>query len=148
MSRHLITLLLPLFAVLVQACHSTQAPIDTPSLEALRGHWLLLELRGVSIPAPEEPSSPLGLELDINGAITGYGGVNRFSGQLDQEMLAIGTFEVGPLMSTRKAGTPEAMRLEQDFTQVLEGATTCVIRGPQMRLGQDGTTTAVFEYGR
>src|SRR5450631_2426735 len=56
------------------------------------------------------------LVLDPDGTVSGSTGVNRFRGTYE---LAEALLEIGPLVTTRMAGSPEAMEVEQHFLSVL-----------------------------
>jgi heat shock protein HslJ len=56
------------------------------------------------------------LVLDPGGTVSGSTGVNRFRGTYE---LAEGFLELGPLVTTRMTGTPEAMEVERLFLAVL-----------------------------
>jgi len=56
------------------------------------------------------------LVLDPDGTVSGSTGVNRFRGTYE---LAESLLEIGPLVTTRMAGSPEAMEVEQLFLSVL-----------------------------
>jgi heat shock protein HslJ len=74
----------------------------------------------VSIDAELVGDPPPTLALDPDGTVTGSTGVNRIRGPYE---LADGTLEVGPLVSTRMAGSTEAMEVEHRFLAVLAEAT-------------------------
>ena len=100
--------LLVLTACLVSAaCRATSEPAASPE-----GTWRLVELEGVDLSvlarAPE-------LVIGPEGALSGFAGVNRFSGKADHAMLDEGHFEAGPMIASRMAGPPEAMEAEQRF---------------------------------
>jgi len=54
--------------------------------------------------------------LDPDGAVSGTTGVNRYRGTYE---LAESLLEIGPLMTTRMAGPPEAMDVETHFLAIL-----------------------------
>jgi heat shock protein HslJ len=56
------------------------------------------------------------LVLDPDGTVSGSTGVNRFRGTYE---LAESLLEIGPLVTTRMAGSPEAMEVERHFLSVL-----------------------------
>jgi heat shock protein HslJ len=56
------------------------------------------------------------LVLDPGGTVSGSTGVNRFRGTYE---LTEGFLELGPLVTTRVTGTPEAMEVEAHFLAVL-----------------------------
>ncbi len=68
-----------------------------------------IDAADVADPAPT-------LVLDPGGTVSGSSGVNRFRGTYE---LAESMLEIGPLVTTRLAGTPEAMEVEHLFLTVL-----------------------------
>ena len=106
---------------------------DATTLAMLEGRWTLSAIEGFDIPAGlrGEPS----LSVDAEGRVSGFSGVNRFSGALDRD----GPRIFRPLATTRRAGPPEAMALETAFLEAMSRAT--VVEGGRDRLtlsGPDG----------
>jgi lactoylglutathione lyase len=68
------------------------------------------------------------------GTASGSAGVNRYSGAyaLDGDRLT-----VGPLVTTRMAGPPEAMHAEQEFLASLARIATAVVEADALVLGDD-----------
>jgi heat shock protein HslJ len=96
-------------------------------LTQLAGEWALTQLGGnniastlSTIPGGKAPS----LNFAKDGAVGGFSGVNRIGGgKLDPAALAQGKLSLGNLFSTKMAGPPEAMKLENDFLAALGKAT-------------------------
>jgi heat shock protein HslJ len=92
-------------------------------LTQLAGEWALTQLGGKdiasmlsAIPGGKAPS----LNFAKDGAVGGFGGVNRIGGgKLDPAALAQGKLSLGNMFSTKMAGTPAAMQLEDQFLGAL-----------------------------
>lgn len=114
--------LLPLLAISLFAtngCESTGGSARTP-LESTIGDWTLTQLAGddgARLPA-NETARPT-LSIDGDGLVSGFSGVNRYTGSLSLDALAQGQFSLGPVATTRMAGPPEAMDLESQFLETL-----------------------------
>jgi heat shock protein HslJ len=124
-------------ALTVTACRtSAGANGATPT-----GAWKLVALSGVDLTALDEAPE---LVIGADGGLSGHGGVNRFSGQADAEVLRGGRLRAGPLISTRMAGPPAAMEAEARFLALL--GTTSEIRRTDgaLELVQDGEVKARF----
>ena len=99
---------------------------------ALVGDWTLVDITGATL--PEGIRTPT-LSVMADGTVGGNSGVNRFTGRLT------GGDDVlfGPLASTRMAGPPPAMELENRFLQAMTAATAFEIEGNQLTLrGPEG----------
>jgi heat shock protein HslJ len=104
----------------------------------LSGSWVLTKLNGKSIAGRD-----ITLEFDTTAVrASGSTGVNRWSGGYKLNGQSI---EFGPLISTRRAGPPEAMKLEHEFTQSLEKVTTAAVKGERLVLSAGDKTLLVFE---
>jgi heat shock protein HslJ len=89
--------------------------IDDGGNAMLDGSWVLASLNGKPIAGDE-----ISLEFDsAAGRASGSTGVNRWSGGFKFDGQSI---KFGPLVTTRRAGPPEAMQLEREFTQALDSA--------------------------
>ncbi len=85
-----------------------------PVFEGTR--WRLTEFDGRNISALGI-SAPVELQLDpATHRVSGSSGVNRIAGTYQ---IAGKRISFGPLIGTRMAGTPEAMRFESDYLTVL-----------------------------
>ena len=112
---------------------------DATSLAVLEGEWTLSAIEGFDIPAGlrGEP----GLSVDSEGRVSGFSGVNRFSGTLDPD----GTGVFRPLATTRRAGPPDAMALETAFLKALDSAAAVEGSEDQVTLsGPDGSAVTLF----
>jgi heat shock protein HslJ len=82
-------------------------------MTSLVGSWRLVEIDG----EPVDPNAPNGIRFD-HGRVSGMVGVNRFNGSYT---VSGDTIECGPAATTRMAGPPELMTLENHFLAALEG---------------------------
>lgn len=122
-------------AVSITGCASSETNADSapkPSVtinpeEHLHGEWTLTALHGRSIAetlAGGELRSAPTMTISDDGRLSGFSGVNRYAGPvLNPDSLVDGRFAVGPLVSTKMAGPPAAMRMENDFFDALDNAT-------------------------
>jgi heat shock protein HslJ len=125
------------FQVLQQA---DRASLDGPSLRLLAGDRVLATLSSVPLVGQWKVShlmdeaigddAELSLEIDGEGQVGGYAGVNRFMGRLAGEADAL----FSPLATTRRAGPPEAMELERNYLQALAGCDSYAIDGTSLTL--------------
>ena len=86
----------------------------------------------------EEPlavEDPPTLAFDEDGRVSGHGGVNRFTGtwSADGDVLVF-----GPVATTRMAGPPERMQLEDRFLAVLAARCTVLATDEGLLLTSDG----------
>jgi heat shock protein HslJ len=94
-------------------------------VDAVTGSWTLSSLEGNSVAnmlhdgmkAPWVSFSP-------SGNISGFAGVNRISGTTDAASLAQGKLDLSQLVSTKMAGTEQAMKLETMFLDALQQSTS------------------------
>jgi heat shock protein HslJ len=93
--------------------------------EQLAGEWLAVSIQGepvdkmmAGVPIREFPS----LALVEDDRVAGSTAVNRWSAQLDMEKAESGAFVLGSAISTRMAGPPEVMKVEQRFLAALEAS--------------------------
>jgi heat shock protein HslJ len=82
-------------------------------MTSLGGSWRLVEIDG----KPVDPDAPNEIRFD-DGRISGRIGVNRFNGSY---IVSADTIEFGPAATTRMAGPPELMDLEDRFLAALQG---------------------------
>lgn len=125
------------FQVLQQA---DRANLDQRSLRLLAGDRVLATLSSVPLVGQWRVShlmdeslgddTELSLEIDGEGQVGGYAGVNRFMGRLAGEADAL----FSPLATTRRAGPPEAMELERNYLQALAGCDSYAIDGTSLTL--------------
>lgn len=115
------------------------------------GHaWTLAAVRGEPVVLPELASQmPEGaqripeIRFSADGlSVSGYTGVNGFSGRSDFNGEKL---KFGPLATTRRAGPPELMTLENHYTAALTNVTAWKIEHRQLLLLIDGEPVLVFE---
>ena len=131
-------------AVITVGCDSQPQPIwvkqeieaqtDPKSLGG--GKWVLVSMNSNGA----IPSANLSLEFVANNAVSGFGGVNRFSGTC---ATATGQLKFGPLVSTKMAGSPELMKTEQAYFAALASVRNFSLEGGLLRLKNDSGTTVV-----
>ena len=124
----------------VQGCASKAPRADDAAI--LTGQWTLVSFAGAaSLPAGENPPT---LIVAADGTLSGFSGVNRFSGQLDMADVRTGRFSCGPLACTRMAGSAAAMELEQRYLKLLADADGFKSEGRQLVLTRVGKELAFF----
>jgi len=96
------------------------ASVMDNALSRLTGDWSLDALRRADVTGlvPEGVRRPT-LTIGDDGGVSGFAGVNRFTGSLDPANLARGDFDLSPAAMTRMAGPDEAMSLEREFMDAL-----------------------------
>lgn len=103
------------------------------------GTWRVISLTGAS---PELLERPPELTVGPDGALSGFGGVNRFSGRADPGALAAGRLEAGPLMATLMAGPAPAMETERAWLALLGSSPEWRRTGEELTLLCDGVECA------
>ena len=97
--------------------------------------WALVELDGEPVVTGADELAPsLALDLEESRA-SGSGGVNRFTGAFS---MTESELRFGPLASTRMAGPPDAMKLEDAFFAALARVTSHELDGRTLTLLADG----------
>lgn len=130
-------------AITAPGCQSggTKAITDmaTSSIKSLVGDWDLTKLSGVDISSllPQGSKVPSLSFLD-DGKVSGSTGVNRLTSSLDLSKLAKGDFSLAPAATTRMAGSPQAMTVEQQFTSLLSQANQFKVSGNNLTLLDKG----------
>jgi len=101
--------------------------------------WELMELEGNKL---ELPSRMPTLKLSGEGnRIEGFGGVNRFGGTY---AFSAPHIQIDPGAMTMMAGTPEAMRLESRFVQVLPRVNRLIMEEGELLLQRGEKVLARF----
>jgi len=113
-------------------------------MELLARDWVFDEVCGELVEGTEEVPS---LHFDENGKFAGFSGVNRFHGKLDTRALIQGNFDMGPIVSTRMAGSPRAMELESLLFDALERSDSCAMREAELILFHEGDIVARLRPG-
>lgn len=120
--RCLAFLLSAVFALFASGCSSMNQP--DPS-----GNYVLTSING------EKPAVD-GVSMTVKGnEISGDGPVNLWRGTVTDGKL-------GPMISTRRAGPPEAMQMEHELNSAMDGA-TMTLDGAQLIFAK-GDTRVVF----
>ncbi|MBN8643831.1 MAG: META domain-containing protein [Planctomycetes bacterium] len=109
-------------------------PTARATMNDLAGNWTLATIHSAPAPAFPGDPDPVGFSIAPDGALSGYTGVNRMSGRLDPAAVPSGGFRVGPIATTRRAGPPERMKLEADFTAALDLAARFTLSGDTLSL--------------
>ena len=84
------------------------------------------------------------LEFDDAGSVGGTTGVNRFHAAYTVDGEAI---ELGPIITTRMAGSPEAMDQEYAWLQVLGGRCLVWLDDEGRLVLDDGSTSLILRPG-
>lgn len=135
-----------LVLLLASSCASgDKTPHDAPP-QGIAGAWVLEELPGSPLLDLAAGEATPSLSIDSDGALSGFAGVNRFTGRFDAAALAEGRLSAGPLASTRMAGPPAAAAVEDAFLAALTGADGYRCDGATLVLTEDGR--AVARLGR
>jgi len=130
----LIALLLLATLTLVPACNSVDPVVDEVP-RTLRGRWFLAELDEVDVVALDAAGKRRPeILIDTEGAVSGFGGVNRFGCSLDLDVLGVQHFSLTKIVTTMKAGESEAMELEQRFLQALQDTRVYRLEGERLEL--------------
>ncbi len=109
------------FGALIAGCQSSggerRAASQPPPTRVVDSHWALVALGG----GPVDPDVLLTLSLSADGKASGHAGVNRYFApySLAARSRADGSLQFGEIGATRMAGTPEAMKREQEFLDLL-----------------------------
>lgn len=111
-----------------------ETPVKQASME---GNWNLKQLGENEVPTTGEPPR---LAITADGKVSGYTGVNRLMGAL-----ANGDRLFGPLATTRRAGSPAAMKLEHELTRALGEVDGFEVGGGKLRLLVGGEVVLEFE---
>jgi len=106
-------------------------------------YWRLAEVEGMSVPAGAGRREP-NLQFDPEKKrVTGYSGVNIFSGGYDATDSRL---RMSQMASTRRAGPPELMKLETALLKALSATRSYRVSGDKLELiDSGGRTVARFE---
>lgn len=100
---------------------SSGQPEQDRHARSVYGEWRLYAIEGRPFEPTDELRAPT-LRIDREGRISGFSGVNRFTGAIDIPSLGRGEFATGAIASTKMAGSMEAMNLENSVLSALERA--------------------------
>lgn len=115
-----------------------EIPIETTSI---KGSWKLVTLAGAAITSFESDGETPTLEVSEQGNVSGTTGVNRLMGKLggaESDKL------FGPLATTRRAASREAMAVEASYTKMLNASTRYEVRDGRLYLLDADTVLAEF----
>lgn len=138
--RRLMSLAVALAVVIVAAgcchCKKVQRSDNRPLVGT---EWQLVQMDGRSVPVEEDLFTVV---FGEENRLSGLGACNRLMGEY--EATESGALKIGEIALTRMA-CPKGMDREQDFVEVLSGATHYQIDGPMMMLLTNGELKAVFQ---
>jgi len=127
----------------------TPAASSDAVLASLVGTWRLVSLNGHDIsPRLASLPKPPTITFAADAGLSGFAGVNRFTGRLDRSALADGVFKTSPLAMTRMAGPPDAMQLEGEFATALSKSTAYKLDANTLQLLAGGSLLAAFERAK
>ena len=98
--------------------------------------WTLKALNGDEVRVAMPPTM-----LFEHGRLAIFGGINRLTGSY---ALVNGTVTMSELVSTRMAGPPELMELENSFAKTLQSVDSFHVHGDELALSSKGDVVAVF----
>jgi heat shock protein HslJ len=107
------------------ARESAVAPSDGASSTTLTpmpyGEWTLAAVNGEAVEGAFAQGARLpSLRINADGTVTGFTGVNSLSTKADLEALAEGRLRLAPIITTKRAGPPAAMKIERDVLRALQ----------------------------
>ena len=135
------------FALLLAGCGGeSDSATDRMTIEQLSGpKWQLQQMTQAGKKTVIPRAVSITLRVEANGRLSGRSAINRYFGQLKELDDGSVSMDMGAIASTRTAGPPERMALEQAYLSAL---TTCTRakRGTDTLtlLSKNGTT--VLEY--
>lgn len=139
----LLTLLIALLAM--PACETGGGTHDTGDPVRLEGTWTLSELNGAKVADRVQQGGKVPtFSFDGNGKVAGTSGVNRYATNADMAALVRGQLDLSPIVSTRMAGPPDAMKLEVDFINALSEADSYRFADNALELRKGSETTMRF----
>jgi predicted amidohydrolase YtcJ/heat shock protein HslJ len=104
---------------------------------AAHKEWTLTTLNGQKIEAETRPTM-----MFSHGKLSVFGGINRLTGSY---ALVRNSVTMSDLASTKKAGPPDLMELENSFAKMLRGVDSFKVSGNELTLSTDGQVVAVFQ---
>jgi heat shock protein HslJ len=123
-------------ACLLSAALGLAAVTGQDQPPSMTGEWKLVKIGEREVPKTVMAT----LNVTAEGKVSGNTGVNLLSGQLAKEKKLF-----GPLITTRRAGPPEAMEVEAGLTKALDEATRFTITENVLTLFAGETPRLVFE---
>ena len=139
-----------MLALLLPGCAACPKAGDCgSSADAIFGGWTLVSVGGDPIDKTlGEGMQPPDMRVSDDGSISGFAGVNRFSGRLDLGLAATGGFSSGPFAVTRMAGPPEAMELESRVLTALQEADRFLATADRLTLTKGDAVLLVYTAAR
>ncbi len=109
------------------------------------GEWKLDSLQGFDLSklATSNLRTPT-INFTQDGTVSGFSGVNRFSGKTDLAQLAQGKFALPNAVSTKMAGPPLANEVENKFLGALTSVDGAKMQGESLLLTKGGETLMRF----
>lgn len=101
--------------------------------------WTLTVLNGKQIASGKPPTMAFS-----HGKLSIFGGINRLTGSY---ALVDDSVTLSALASTRMAGDPQAMDLEQNLAKTLASVDAFQVDGDELKLSSRGTVVAEFHTG-
>ncbi|ADE54787.1 META domain-containing protein [Coraliomargarita akajimensis] len=126
--KHLALTLVAL-ALIVTGCKTSSEPEEPVSFD---GSYELIEVAGIS----ENPDAKVSLTIE-GDTVAGNGPINRWNGTLDGNKL-------GLLITTKMAGPPELMKIEDALLQALTESELS-IEGNDLLVMKNGIIAAEFQ---
>ena len=108
--------------------------------QAAHKEWTLVSLGGSAITAGKPPTMTFS-----GGKLSVFGGVNRLSASY---ALVGDSVTMGEIVSTRMAGPPDLMDLENKFAKTLATVNGFHVHGEELELLSDGNIVATFRSGQ
>jgi predicted amidohydrolase YtcJ len=108
--------------------------------QAAGKQWRLVSLLG----KPIKVENPPNMKFE-GGKLTMFGGVNRLSGSY--ALIHNGNVVLGELASTRRAGPPELMELEAEFSKTMSTVNAFHVQGDMLQLMNGTEVVAEFRTG-
>lgn len=141
-------LALPVAATSLGGCATTESITESASMiQKLAGDWNLTSLKGADVSSlmPKGVKLP-SLSFSPDGKVSGTSGINRLASSIDLDALAKGQFRLAPAVSTKMAGSPEAMDFESSFLGALGEATGLSLKGDSLSL--NGAAGELMKFAR
>ncbi len=129
-----------LLGVCLTGCASSGGPRPEPPkpppVELVGSRWALVSLTGM----PPRSDEPLLLELQLEGQVSGFAGVNRFSGRytLPGATLGRGEIRFDQPAATRMAGPETLMDQERRYLDALVSVDAFIAEGGLLELMSAG----------
>lgn len=115
----------------------TSRPCDMAGVNTAAGRvWTLTTLGGEKVDLAKPPTMQF-----AGGRLSVFGGVNQLSGSY---ALVDDGVTMGELVSTKKAGPPERMALEDRFAKALKSVDAFRVQGDELTLSSGGKEVAAF----